>query len=224
MDKNVGLNYRTPNLSRRAFARTNRQTILQRVAILNEFIPQIKTIAEICCGDAKRQFQIYTKDLELNAYRCLDIEPNIVAENQDHGIECYCGDALDSEMLKKFVKDEVIFFGPPLSVNCDGHQLLRFSDVRPSYCDFVSVLLGELKYKGILVCICPNETTLGDVGELHNEIRACREDFNLRLIHHSYSTVTENNEQTEMRLKYIELWFSEKLEDLWEVRESKSVS
>jgi hypothetical protein len=44
--------YRTPNLTRRAFARTNLQTITQRAALLQQLLPGLASIAEICCGDA----------------------------------------------------------------------------------------------------------------------------------------------------------------------------
>jgi len=217
------MDYQIPNLSKKAFARTNEQTIFQRVALLQELIPEVSAIAEICCGDASRQFQIYTEQLRVDVFRCLDIEPNIVAANRKLGMECYCGDALESKSLTKFRGDDVLFFGPPLSMDCDGHQMLRFDEIRPSYCDFIDVLLGELKYEGLLVCICPNTTTMGDISKLYYEIRKLREGFNLRLIHHSYSTVTGNGERTAMRLKYIELWFSNNLDDLWEVRESRGL-
>jgi hypothetical protein len=122
--------------------------------------------------------------------------------------------------LRRFISDEVIFFGPPLSEDCDGHRLLSFAEVRPSFADFARLLLGALHYGGALVCICPNTTTMGDITHLHRAIRDIRPDINLRQIHHSYSTLTGGNEITDLRLKYIELWFSSKLEDLWEVRES----
>jgi len=213
--------HRTPNLNRRSFARTNIQTISQRIALLNELAPNITTIAEICCGDCIRQHQAYTNHLGLQTFHGLDIEPSIVTRNQKQGIDCYRGDALDKETLQRFITDEVIFFGPPLSEECDGHQILQYANIHPSYNDFAKLLLDKLRYKGIFVCICPNTTTMGNVANLHHEIRNYREDFNLRLIHHSYSTITGNDESTEIRLKYIELWFSDKLADLWEVRESK---
>jgi len=42
---------RLPDLTRRSFARTNAQTIAQRVALVREFTPNAKAISEICCGD-----------------------------------------------------------------------------------------------------------------------------------------------------------------------------
>ena len=218
---NRSVAYLMPNLSKRSFARTNAQTISQRVAILKELAPNISSISEICCGNCTRQYETYSKQLGLQAFRGLDIEPQIVSACQKQGIDCLCGDALDKDTLQKFITDNVIFFGPPLSVACDGHQILQFADVRPSYYDFAKLLLGELNYTGILVCICPKTTSMGDIGKLYHEIRSYRNDFNLRLIHHSYSTITGNDEITEMRLKYIELWFSDRWMDLWEVRESK---
>ena len=213
--------YQTPNLTRKSFARTNSQTILQRISLLKEFVPSVNSIAEICCGDCTKQFQAYSNYLNVQTYRGLDIETSIVAATQKQGIECYCGDALDLSMLLKFAKDDVIFFGPPLSIECDGHQILQFSEVQPSYYDFARLLLAELKYSGMFICICPNSTTMGDVAKLHYQIRSYRKDLNLPVIHYSYSTITGNDEPTELRLKYIELWFSDKHGDSWEVRESR---
>ncbi|MCA9937992.1 MAG: hypothetical protein KC418_05080 [Anaerolineales bacterium] len=213
--------YQTPDLNRKSFARTNSQTILQRVSLLRELVPSVNTIAEICCGDCTRQFQAYSKYLNVQTYRGLDIEASIVAANRKQGIACYCGDALDKGLLRNFIEDDAIFFGPPLSVACDGHQIRQFNEVQPRYHDFARLLLAELKYTGMFICICPNTTTMGDVARLHHQVRHCRTDFNLPVIHYSYSTVTGNDEPTELRLKYVELWFSDKHDDLWEVRESK---
>jgi hypothetical protein len=63
-------------------------------------------------------------------------------------------------------------------------------------------------------------TNLGDAQWLYRQIQAYRADIGLRLIHHSYTTLTGADEVTEMRLKYVELWFSARLADLWEVRKS----
>jgi hypothetical protein len=205
-------------MNRQTFARTNTQTIVQRVTLLRELVPHAKSIAEICCGDCTRQHKAYTQQLGVRTYRGLDINPIIVDANRKVGIECYCGDALDRNALSRFTPDDAIFFGPPLSMDCDGHRLLLFDAVQPSYADFAKLLLNELRYSGLLVCICPKSTTMGDVAKLHHEIRACRTDFNLWLIHHSYSTITGGDEQTDRRLKYIELWFSDQLDNLWEVR------
>lgn len=216
------INPRIPDLTRRAFARTNTQTIAQRVTLLHELSPNTPSIAEICCGDCTRQYQAYTSALGIHSFRGLDIEPNIVISNQKQGVQCICGDALDKERLRQFVQDDVIFFGPPLSEACDAHHLLGFDEVLPGYSDFAKLLLGELNYKGLLVFICPNTTSMGNITRLYHDIRRYRPDFNLRLIHHTYSTLTGNDAVTEMRLKYIELWFSNQLADLWEVRESRS--
>ena len=211
----------TPDLTKRSFARTHRQTILQRIALLQEFAPSVNTIAEICCGDCTRQFQAYSEYLKLQRYLCLDIDPGIAAANQRQGIACYCGDALDKGVLRNFITADVMFFGPPLSIACDGHQILQFDEVQPGYIDFARLLLGELKYEGMFVCICPNTTTLGDVAKLRHQVRNCRKEFNLPVIHYSYTTTTGSDEPTELRLKYIELWFSHQHGDLWKVRKSK---
>jgi hypothetical protein len=212
---------RFPDLTRNSFARTNEQTIAQRVEILRELTPGVRSIAEICCGDCSRQHQTYTSELGLQTFHGLDLEPAIVAANRAKGIECQQGDALDAIVLQQFVDDDVIFFGPPLSETCDGHRLVGFDEVLPGYGDVTRLLFGELHYKGLLVCICPNSTNPGNITRLYHEIRAVRQDVSLRLIHHSYSTITGNNEATELRLKYIELWFSNRLEDLWEVRQGR---
>ena len=210
---------RLPDLTRRSFARTNAQTIAQRVVLLREFAPKAKAISEICCGDYSRQHQAYAVELGVQVVRGLDLEPAIVATNREKGIECHLGNALDVNAMRRFICDDVIFFGPPLSEDCDGHRLVDFDQVVPGYADFSKLLLGELSYDGLLICICPNSTNLGDITKLYREIRAIRSDINLRLVHKSFSTLTGNAEITEPRLKYVELWFSSKLDDLWEVRE-----
>jgi hypothetical protein len=212
---------RIPDLNRKTFARTNSQTIAQRVALMLELAPNTHSITEVCCGDGTRQCQAYTSALSLHSFRGLDIEPNIAASNRKQGVQCICGNALDKECLRQFIQDDVIFFGPPLSENCDAHHLLVFNEVLPGFGDFARLLLGELNYSGLLVCICPNTTSMGNITQLYRDIHRYRPDVNLRLIHHTYSTITGNDEVTEMRLKYIELWFSNQLADLWEVRESR---
>ena len=213
---------RLPDLNRRSFARTNQQTVAQRVALLRELAPDVRSIAEICCGDCSRQHQAYTNELGVQTFHGLDLEPGIVTSNRGKGIECYLGNALDANVIRRFLGDDVIFFGPPLSETCDGHRLLGFDEVVPGYDDFTRVLLGELRYDGLLVCICPNSTNPGDITQLYRQIRIFRPDVNLRLIHKSYSTLTGNDEVTGPRLKYVELWLSSKLDDLWEVREDGS--
>jgi hypothetical protein len=91
----MNTHYHTPDLTRRVFARTNHQTIDQRVAILRELLPSVSSIADICCGDCTRQREIYLQTLNLESYRGLDIFPEIVEANQAKGVECVCGDALD---------------------------------------------------------------------------------------------------------------------------------
>jgi hypothetical protein len=210
--------YRTPNLSNRSFARTNAQTIAQRVAVLRELLPGVKSIAEICCGDCSRQAAAYRQYLGIATYRGLDIQSEIVAANRARGIDCVCGDALDAAALRPFRAFDVIFFGPPLSADCDGHHGLSFREVVPAYADFAGLLLGDLVYDGTWVCICPNTTTLGDARWLCDQVKKLRADFELRLIRYSYSTLTGDGASTAARLKYVELWFSSRLGDGWEVR------
>ncbi len=213
--------YQTPDPNKRAFARTNSQTIAQRVTLLRELLPGTASVAEICCGDCSQQWLAYTQQLGVRTFRGLDIEPGIVAKNREQGIECVCGDALDRKVLQSFLGADVIFFGPPLSVDCDGHRLLAFREVTPRYGDFAWLLLDGLGYRGTLVCICPKTTTMGDITWLHHQITSYRKDFGLRLIHRTYSTLTGDGQETELRLKYVELVFSSHLEDKWEIRESK---
>ena len=217
----VNTDYQVPDLSKQRFARTNLQTVIQRANLLRELLPNVASIAELCSGNCSRQWRLYTQQLGIRQFRCLDTESDIVAMNRRLGIECVCGDALDESILQLFLNFEVLFFGPPLSVGCDGHQSLMFREVTPSYSDF-KVLLGELQYSGTLICICPKTTTMGDIAQLYHQIQDCRRDFGFRLIHRTHSTLTGDGEETELRLKYVELWFSDCLEDKWEVRESKS--
>lgn len=162
----------TPDLNRKAFARTNPQTIAQRMALLRELLPGVASIAELCCGDCTRQAAAYRCELAIERYRGLDLVPEIVAANQAQGIDCLCGDVLDPAVLYRFLDFEVIFYGPPLSVACDGHRLLAFREVVPGYDTVARLLLGELGYNGTLVCICPNNTTPGDARWLYDQIKA----------------------------------------------------
>ena len=147
--------------------------------LLRELIPGVRSIAEICCGDCSRQHRAYTSELGLQSFHGLDLEPAIIAANREKGIECRQGDALDAKVLRHFVDDDVIFFGPPLSETCDGHRLVEFDQVLPGYGDFARLLFGELHYTGLLVCICPNSTNPGNITQLYHEIRAVRQDVNL---------------------------------------------
>lgn len=204
----------------RPFARTNPQTIAQRAKLLQELVPQVQRIAELCCGDCIDQWRVYTQQLGVKTYCGLDLEPGILKLNQSRGIPCVCGDVMSPSVLEQFLGFDVIFYGPPLSVACDGHQLLDFRAVVPGFGAFVEVLLHQLQFQGLLVCICPNTTTMGDISQLYQQIQAQRPDVHLRLIHHSFSTITGYGDRTEPRRKYIELWFSPQLPDVWEVRES----
>jgi len=215
------LQYHIPNLNKRTFARTNVQTIAQRAALLQELLPGVKTIAELCCGDCARQATAYRQQLGVETYHGLDIHPEIVAANRAQGIDCIWGDVMDANTLRQFTSYEVIFFGPPLSIECDGHRLLTFREVTPRYGDFVQLLLGELDYKGTLICICPNTTTSGDIRWLYHQIKSIRDDFGLRLAYYSYASVTGENIETELRLKYVDLWFSNRLENHWEIRDER---
>jgi len=216
----MNTHYHTPDLTRWVFARTNYQTIDQRVAILRELLPSVSSIADICCGDCTRQREIYLQTLNLESYRGLDICPEIVEANQAKGVECVCGDALDIDVLSQFQGFDVIFFGPPLSVDCDGHTLLGFRQVVPGFDEFLRLLFAELGYSGTVVCICPKSTTMGDAQWLYEQVRELRDDVGLRLIHYSITTLTGDGEITEPRLKYVVLWLSCRLTDLWEVRKS----
>ncbi len=212
--------YHTPDLTKRAFARTNRQTLTQRAAILRQLIPNARRIADICCGDCSRQRKIYFQELDILDYRGLDIHPDIVRSNQAQGIDCVCGDALDVTVVSQFQEFDVVFFGPPLSADCDGHTALGFEQVVPGYGEFLRLFFGRLNYNGTIVCICPKSTTMGDARRLYEQVRELRDDVGLRLIHYSISTLTGSGKPTGPRLKYVELWLSSALDDLWEVRRS----
>ena len=211
--------YQLPDPTQRSFARTNVQTIRQRAALLRELLPDTRAIAELCCGDCSAQSEIYRSHLPIERYVGLDLQPEIVAANRARGIECVQGDVLDPKIMRRFADFDVIFFGLPLSIDCDGHHGLAFRDITPGYADFARLLLADLHFDGTLICIGPKTTHLGDAQWLSEQIASWRSDVNLRLIHHSYSTVTGSGAITEPRLKYIELWFSTRLPNAWEVRQ-----
>lgn len=211
--------YQLPTEAHPAFARTNAQTIAQRVTLLRELLPDVCAIGELCCGDCAQQWAAYRQAFPDVRYQGLDITPHIVTANQAQGIACTCGDVLDPASLRPFLTCDVLFFGPPLSQACDGHNLLAFHAVVPAYADLARVLWDDLGYQGTLVCICPNTTTMGDVQWLYAQARAVRPDVNLRLLHYSYATRTGHDEITPLRLKYVEVRFSTVLPDAWEVRE-----
>ncbi len=87
-----------------------------------------------------------------------------------------------------------------------------------SCADFDDYLLADLQFNGTLVCIGPKTTHLGDAQWLYKQVAHWRSHMNPRLIHHSYSTVTGIGAITEPRLTYVELWFSTRLSNAWELR------
>ncbi|HMY65417.1 MAG TPA: hypothetical protein PL048_12700 [Leptospiraceae bacterium] len=206
--------------SRKTFAKTNIDTVRHRAEIMKNSFPNVKSIAEICCGDCSGQYAAYMENFSLNSYCGLDIDPLIVKANLKRGIDCIQGSALDSAVMKKFISFDIIFYGPPLSENCDGHSILNFSQVEPGFFDFLNLMYNDLKYKGVVVCICPRTADMGDITQLYNEIRKSDSSVSLPLIHYSYSNKTGNGEIHELRLKYIELWFSNVHEDRWETVKS----
>ena len=212
--------YQLPDLDR-PFARTNVQTVAQRVDLLRELLPDARAIGELCCGDCWAQWDAYRRELPVERYHGLDLHPGVVAANRAAGIDCDLGDVLDPAALRPFLGDDVLFFGPPLSVNCDGHTLLPFRAVTPGYADLVMLLFGQLGYDGTLVCIAPRATTPGDMRWLYDTATDANPGVGLRLIHHSYATLTGAGERHEPRLKYVELWLSTRLPDLWELREGQ---
>lgn len=207
----------TPDLTRRGYARTNIQTIGQRAAMLRVLVPQVRSVAELCCGDCRVQDALYRRALGLTAFRGLDLVPDIVAMNRRHSVDCVLGNALDHAVLRQFLAFDVVFFGPPLSADCDGHTILAFDAVTPPFAAFTQLFLADLGYPGLLVCLAPNTTTMGDIRRLYQLVRAGRPDVGLAAIHYSYATTTGHGQATESRLKYVELWFSPALGDLWQV-------
>jgi hypothetical protein len=189
---------------------------------LSELLPGVQSIAELCCGNCVEQWQVYTQQLGISTFHALDIHPDIVAQNRRVGMKCICGDVLNPKILRLFLEFEVLFYGPPLSVSCDGHRALSFAQITPSYKQFAGLLLDALQYDGTVVFICPKTTTMGEITWLYQQIQAYHSDIGLRLIHYSFSTLTGNGEETEPRLKYVELWFSTRLANAWTIRESRS--
>ncbi len=114
--------YNTPDLDRAGFARTNRQTIGQRAALIRALLPETRSIAELCCGDCTAQWELYQETLPGLTFCGLDVAPAIVAANQAAGVPCLLGDALDPAVLRRFLAYDVVFFGPTLSAGCDGHH------------------------------------------------------------------------------------------------------
>ncbi len=202
------------------FARTNHQTIAQRATLLQELLPTAQTIGELCCGDCSRQTEAY-RQTGITHYVGLDISAEIVAANRAKGLDCIQGDVLDPQVVRRFLACEVLFFGPPLSVKCDGHQGFSFAQVVPGYTDFSRLLWTDLAYQGTAIYICPNSTTPADVRQMYDQIRLTRPDVGVRLVWQSWSTETGHGETTEPRLKYVEVWFSSVLPNRWEFRSSQ---
>ena len=216
--------FQTPNHSRRSYARTNVQTVLQRAEIIGEILPGVQSIAEVCCGDCFHQWETYKQRFNLSSFIGLDIDCQVVASNQALGIGCRRGDANDIEVVKTLLPYELIFFGPPLSVACEGHSLIPFQAVMPSYTGFTEMLFGELNYQGTVVCTASKHTSMGDIRWLYDRLTSSHRDVGLPLVHYSYSTVTGAGEITEERRKYIEMWFSTTLRNSWEIRTSRGAS
>lgn len=216
--------YQLPDTNRRSFARTNVQTVMQRGHLLRQLLPDTRAIGEICCGDCATQWQIYRQVLPGVQYTGLDIHPGVVAVNQECGIPCVQGDALDVAAIRPFLTCDVLFFGPPLSLACDGHNLLSFQDVTPGFAAFAHLLLHELQYQGTVICIGPRSTNMGDVRWLYEQVKSWRTDIGLHLIHQSHATVTGDGQQTEPRLKYIDLWFSTCLPDSWHIHQEGNIA
>ena len=210
--------FQTPDHNQASFATTNSQTISQRVALLRELLPTVGAIAEVCGGSCLKQWQAYQAAFSLKRFVAVDIDPVIVRMNKANGINCLLGNALDKEVAKSLLTCDVIFFGPPLSENCSGHRFIPFQQVSPSFQAFTTLLFGDLGYQGTIVCIGSKQTSLGDWRWLYDQIKTQRPNVGLRLILHSYSTLTGRGETTEPRLKYIEGWFSTDLGDEWERR------
>lgn len=180
----------------------------------------MRAIGEICCGDCACQHATYSELLVLDRYVGLDLDPVIVAANRKRGIECLRGDTLDATVMRSFLACDVLFFGLPLSQNCDGHSLLSFRGTAPGYDDFCALLYGRLGYTGTIVCIAPKQTRLGDVQWLHSQVTRHTLAVNLPLIHWNHATVTGGGEATLPRLKYVGIWLSPRLENRWAQRSS----
>jgi hypothetical protein len=178
--------YRLPDIDR-PFARTNVQTIAQRVGLLRELLPDARAIGGAVLWRLPGAVGHLSARLPIARYHGLDLHPGVVAANRAAGIDCAQGDALEPGALRPFLGDDVLFFGPPLSVNCDGHTLLPFRAVTPGYTDLVTLLFGQLGYDGTLVCIGPQTTTPGDAVGFTKRLSLLILAW-LRLIHHSYAT------------------------------------
>jgi hypothetical protein len=56
---------------------------------------------------------------------------------------CAQGDVTSPEVLRPFLDFEVLFYGPPLSVECDAHRSLSFREVVPPFGHVAALLLGH---------------------------------------------------------------------------------
>jgi hypothetical protein len=210
--------YRIPT-SGGKFVHTNPQTIMQRVGLLKTYFPGIRSVAELCCGNCFEQWRIYHEMLNVQQFMGLDIDPAVVALNTRQNVPCLQGDVMQPATLARFREFDAIFFGPPLSVDCTGHKPLAYKQVIPAYDGFMELLLKELRYTGLVVCICPKTTRMNEVEKLHAVVRAADREYGLSLIHRSHSNLTSAGKATELRLKYVELWFSRTLGDRWQMLE-----
>lgn len=208
--------YRVP-VAGRAFVHTNPQTVMQRAVLLETYFPGIQSIAELCCGNCLEQWQLYRERLGVHQFLGLDLDPAVVALNTGQHVPCVQGDVMQPATLARFLGFEVVFFGPPLSVDCTGHKPLAYRQVVPAYADFMRLLLGDLHYTGLVVCICPKTTRMDDMEKLHTVVQSVNPEYGLSLIHRSHSNLTSAGKPTELRLKYIELWFSRTLGDRWQM-------
>lgn len=197
------------------FARTNVQTIEHRIRLLRRADPPIRSIGELCCGDCRNQRNAYQK-AGISTYRTLDIDPRIVAFNRSNGVDCIEGDVMNTAVLRPFLTLDALFFGPPLSEDCDRHRLVNFQDVVPSFASFLKLAYDTLDYRGWVICIGPRDTNSGDIQWLRTQLKGLKKQHGLRWIHHTYSTITGRGEPTEPRLKYVELWFHPSEQDWWE--------
>ncbi len=173
-------------------------------------------VAELCCGDCRAQEKEYRERLGVERYVGVDVDAQVIRMLKKSGVECLEGDALDAKIVEKLLGFDLIFFGPPLSKDCLGHQFFTFEQVRPSYAEFLTLAYGRLGYTGTIACIGPKTTTLGDARRLYDGINANAGPVSLRAVHYATSSVTGRGESTEPRLKYVELWFSRALADEWE--------
>lgn len=73
---------------------------------------------------------------------------------------------------------------------------MTFAEVRPGFAQFATMLLGQLCYQGLLVCIGPRTTGMGDIQKLHAAVQAVRPEVGLVLARHSCSSIAGRGELT----------------------------